>query len=115
MSCVRLTERCADTLIAVRQEIHQAGDLVTEELQLPLERLQEYVLMNFSWMLANRSPNAFEHVRRLMVKEANRPFIKRYLKRDDIMGEISGCDTDIREALDVFNVCVVFPLFWRNH
>lgn len=48
LSCVRLTERCAETLIAVRQEIYEAGDMVTEELHLPLERLQEYVCRHFA-------------------------------------------------------------------
>jgi hypothetical protein len=115
MSCVRLTERCAETLIAVRQEIHQAGDLVTEELQLPLQRLQEYVFIEVSPALANSLSRAFDRIRRLMVKESTRPFIKRYLKRDDVMKEITDCDTDVREALDVFNVRAFFPLSWRNH
>jgi abelson tyrosine-protein kinase 1/abelson tyrosine-protein kinase 2 len=46
---------------------------------------------------------AFEGVRRLLVKEAQRPFIKRYLKRDEILRDIAGCDADVRAALDMFN------------
>lgn len=90
LSCLRLTERCAETLIAVRQEVHDAGSSVTQELQGPLNKLQE----------------AFDGVRRLLVKESHRPFIKRYLKRDEIMREIAACDADIRAALDMFNLSV---------
>ncbi|KAJ3573275.1 hypothetical protein NP233_g2522 [Leucocoprinus birnbaumii] len=90
LSCLRLTERCAETLIAVRQEVHGAGNSVAQELQGPLNKLQE----------------AFDSVRRLLVKEAHRPFIKRYLKRDEIMRDIAQCDADIRAALDMFNLSV---------
>ncbi|KAL5486223.1 hypothetical protein ACEPAI_7268 [Sanghuangporus weigelae] len=30
MACLRLTERCADILLAIREEIHEAGDQVGE-------------------------------------------------------------------------------------
>jgi hypothetical protein len=46
-----------------------------------------------------------------MVKEATRTFIKRYLNRYDVMKEIADCDTNVREALDVFNVRAVYPLY----
>lgn len=90
LTCLRLTGRCAETLISVRQEVHDAGSSVTLELQGPLHKLQE----------------AFENVKQLFIKEAHRPFIKRYLKRDDIMRSISACDADIRSALDMFNLSV---------
>lgn len=41
MACLRLTERCADILLAVREEIHDAGDQVGEELQVPMQKLVE--------------------------------------------------------------------------
>lgn len=50
--------------------------------------------------------SAFENVRKVLRKEATRPFIKRYLKRDEIMRDIAGCDADIRAALDMFNVLI---------
>jgi len=40
---LRLTGRCAETLISVRQEVHDAGSSVTLELQGPLHKLQESV------------------------------------------------------------------------
>ncbi len=42
-ACLRLTERCADILLAVRQEIKDAGDQVGEELKLPITTLGQYV------------------------------------------------------------------------
>ena len=44
LQCLHLTERCADILLSVRQEIHDAGDLVGEELNLPIQKLSECVL-----------------------------------------------------------------------
>ena len=38
---LRLTERCADTLISVREEIADAGFTVAEELHGPIAKLNE--------------------------------------------------------------------------
>ena len=43
LACLRLTERCAETLISVREEIQLAGIAVARELQEPINKLQEYV------------------------------------------------------------------------
>ena len=42
LACLRLTERCAETLISVREEIQLAGIAVARELQDPINKLQEY-------------------------------------------------------------------------
>lgn len=42
MACMRLTERCADILLSVHAEVHEAGDRVNDELKLPLSKLVEY-------------------------------------------------------------------------
>ena len=42
-----------------------------------------------------------------MQKQVNRPFIKRYLKRDDILEAIQGSDTELDNALSVFSVCLL--------
>jgi abelson tyrosine-protein kinase 1 len=39
-----------------------------------------------------------------MIHQGNRPFLKRYLKRDEIMREIAGCDTALGDAFALFNV-----------
>ena len=43
LSCLRLTERCADILLSVREEIYEAGDEVGYELAAPISKLEEYV------------------------------------------------------------------------
>lgn len=40
--CLRLTERCADILISIRDEVHEAGDTVSQELAAPIGKLEEY-------------------------------------------------------------------------
>jgi abelson tyrosine-protein kinase 1 len=42
-ACLRLTERCADILISVREEIRDAGDVIDDDLADPLSKLIEYV------------------------------------------------------------------------
>lgn len=41
LGCLRLTERCAEILLAVRHEIFDAGDAVGQELAPPIARLEE--------------------------------------------------------------------------
>ena len=41
MACLRLTERCADVLFSIREEISEAGDDVGEEINHPLAKLEE--------------------------------------------------------------------------
>ncbi|KAG6885500.1 hypothetical protein C0992_005114, partial [Termitomyces sp. T32_za158] len=45
LQCLRLTNRCADILLSVREEIKYAGDQVNEELQAPIAKLKEYVFL----------------------------------------------------------------------
>ena len=42
-ACLRLTERCADILISVREEIRDAGDIIDDDLAAPVSKLIEYV------------------------------------------------------------------------
>ena len=41
LACLRLTERCADILLSIREEIQEAGDDVGIELMEPITRLVE--------------------------------------------------------------------------
>ena len=43
LACLRLTERCADILLSIREEIHEAGNYVGIELQEPITKLVECV------------------------------------------------------------------------
>ncbi|KAK1225756.1 hypothetical protein PQX77_011299 [Marasmius sp. AFHP31] len=90
LQCLRLTERCAEILLSVRQEVHEAGDQVTEELKLPIAKLTD----------------SFNTVYLFLQKQAHRPFLKRYLKRDEILKQIQGCDSELQEALGMFSLSI---------
>ncbi|KAH9921625.1 uncharacterized protein B0H18DRAFT_1121320 [Fomitopsis serialis] len=90
MACLRLTERCATILYSVREEIAEAGDHVGEELLYPIQRLVE----------------SFTQVHRFLQKQNHRPFIKRYLKRDEIQRHIGVCDSALTDALGMFSLSI---------
>ena len=46
----------------------------------------------------------------LLTKQVHRPFLKRYLKRDDILRNINACDTALNDALGLFSVCIYLDL-----
>lgn len=39
LACLRLTERCAEILLSVRDEVKGAGEMVGDELAVPIEKL----------------------------------------------------------------------------
>ncbi|RPD53297.1 hypothetical protein L227DRAFT_617134 [Lentinus tigrinus ALCF2SS1-6] len=90
LACLRLTERCATVLISIREEIAEAGDDVGIELQPPLTRLVE----------------SYKEVHRFLVKQSHRPFIKRYLQRDEIQRALAGCHNSLTDALGMFNTSI---------
>ncbi|KAJ4490744.1 hypothetical protein J3R30DRAFT_3277483 [Lentinula aciculospora] len=90
LQCLRLTEHCADILLSVRQEVYEAGDEVEDELRLPFDKLTE----------------SFNDVHALLVKQAGRPFLKRYLKRDEISKQLHHCDVGLQEALGMFSISI---------
>ncbi|KAJ7217776.1 hypothetical protein GGX14DRAFT_550000 [Mycena pura] len=90
MACLRLTERCADILLSIRDEIQDAGEHIGEELTMPIEKLV----------------GSFTTVHNFMLKQAHRPFLKRYLKRDEIVRDISGCDKALGEAMSMFGISI---------
>ena len=107
LSCLRLTERCADILISIREEIFDAGDILGQELAAPIVKLEEYVLLhsisirpNFSHLITR----SFEAVHHFLLKQSSRPFLKRYLRRDQTLRDIAACDTSLRDALALFGV-----------
>ena len=42
-ACYRLTERCAEILLSVREEVYDAGDVIGSGLRAPIDKLVEYV------------------------------------------------------------------------
>ena len=50
LASLRLTERCADILISVREEIVDAGYAVGEELHAPISKLYECAHTSISYV-----------------------------------------------------------------
>ena len=51
---------------------------------------------------------AFTKVRDFLLKQAHRPWIKCYLKRDEILAMIEECGQGLTEALEMFSVSYFF-------
>ncbi|TDL14843.1 hypothetical protein BD410DRAFT_796909 [Rickenella mellea] len=90
LACLRLTERCAEILFSVREELLEAGDEVGEELNIPIMKLTE----------------SFKRVELFLHQQVHRPFLKRYLRRGEILQGIGICDTELSYALGLFSVSV---------
>ncbi|KAH7920215.1 hypothetical protein BV22DRAFT_1098519 [Leucogyrophana mollusca] len=90
LACLRLTERCATLLYSVRCEIEEAGDEVGEELVGPVGRLT----------------SALHEVHAFLQRQLHRPFLKRYLRRDEIMREISACDRALGDVVGMFGISI---------
>ncbi|KAJ7474918.1 hypothetical protein FB451DRAFT_1246991 [Mycena latifolia] len=89
-ACLRLTERCADLLIAIHDEVLESGDQVVHELKAPWEKLEQ----------------SFSDFDRFLKLQAELSFFTRYLKKDEILREIAQCDVSVRDCLDVFNLAI---------
>jgi len=74
-------------LISIRMEIPNAGDVVVQELA-PLYKARR----------------VFSRSLPLLMKQSSRPFLKRYLRRDETLRDISDCDSSLRDALGLFGV-----------
>ncbi|VDC00982.1 unnamed protein product [Peniophora sp. CBMAI 1063] len=87
LSCLRLTERSAELLLAIREEIGASGTGVAEELKEPVARLHI----------------ALEEIHDSLQKQIRRPFWLRYVKREDTQRDILYCDTLLDDALGLFS------------
>lgn len=103
LQCLRLTERCAMNIYSVRAEIAQAemeyqqgqhGDIgvvgLAEEMQVPVRKLNECIVMVYEFL----------------VKLNRRPFIKRFLRSDEIQQEIQACDKALGDAMQMFDISI---------
>ena len=57
-------------------------------------------------------PSSFREVHRFLVKQSHRPFIKRYLQRDEIQRALGACHSGLTDALGMFNVRTI-PSQWN--
>ena len=49
----------------------------------------------------------FEDVRSNLLKETQRSFIARYLRRRDTKDDLAGCDISLTNALNLFSVSII--------
>ena len=94
-----------DVLISIHEEIIDAGGTITEELHFmcPLQNsMSGPTLIDWSplWV--------FTEVLYFLTKSGHCPFLKHYLKHDEILYNIMSCDTALNDALRMFGVCIVF-------
>ncbi|KAF8528481.1 hypothetical protein BU17DRAFT_80889 [Hysterangium stoloniferum] len=90
LSCLRLTERCANIYYSVREEVNIAGPEVAETLREPIEKLTE----------------SFRGIERFIHKQVSRPFFKRYLNRDEDARKIIACDASLTDSVSLFSVAI---------
>ncbi|KAG6900061.1 hypothetical protein C0993_003547 [Termitomyces sp. T159_Od127] len=88
LACLRLTERCADILIAIQEEFTGLDKRVADALSEPIAKLE----------------NAFQEIERMMLIEIDQAPIKRYLRRDEVLEEIANCNTKLQDCLGHFDV-----------
>ncbi|KAG6826645.1 hypothetical protein H0H92_014990 [Tricholoma furcatifolium] len=87
LACLRLAERCADILIAIREEVSRLDGRVAQVLREPMENLER----------------AFHEIQDMMIKQINQGFLRRYLKRDEVLSEIAECNTMLQDCLGHFD------------
>ncbi|KAG1897189.1 uncharacterized protein F5891DRAFT_1243087 [Suillus fuscotomentosus] len=105
LQCLRLTERCAMAIYSVRAEIAdaerdmqsqqgQTGDVgvvgLAEEMEGPVRKLNECIEMVYNFLL----------------KLNRRPFLKRFLRSDEIQEEILACDKALGDAMQMFSISI---------
>jgi len=69
LASLRLTERCADILISIREEVIDAGRTVAEELHSPITKFSECV------------HTSFRHINALSRKVGQDPVVSRAVRR----------------------------------
>ncbi|KAJ7359967.1 kinase-like domain-containing protein [Mycena albidolilacea] len=87
-ACLRLAERSANILLAVLQEVQEAGEDIVDFLSEPLERFVE----------------ALKQIEEFLSTMARRSFLKRYLTRSETLREIERCDHLLKDALQMFSL-----------
>ncbi|GJE89137.1 hypothetical protein PsYK624_052310 [Phanerochaete sordida] len=130
--CLHLTERCADVLLAVKDEIEHAKQLEarsgTPQLGTPrrrqpsscladgsVERRPEEAstesvplrsLENRLWAPLERLTEAFRRIRDLFDRHSQRSFLTRYRRHGDILRDIQRCEAALDDARNAFEVSV---------
>ncbi|KAH0826098.1 hypothetical protein J3R83DRAFT_5844 [Lanmaoa asiatica] len=109
LSCLRLAERCATLLYSVRCEIDEAGVETALALAEPVERLcgaLAQVHRGGLGMFFSCSTAVVFQIRTFLETQLHRPFLKRYVRREEIARELTACNEAITDAASRFGISV---------
>ncbi|KAF9233130.1 hypothetical protein BU15DRAFT_80438 [Melanogaster broomeanus] len=98
-SCLRLAERCATLLYAIRSEIADAGEDVAKDLAAPLERLCD----------------ALNQIHAFLQTQIHRSFLKRYLKREEIAKDLRACHQVVTDVVGMFGMSIQMRTLKQVH
>jgi abelson tyrosine-protein kinase 1 len=110
MACLHLAERCAGILSSVQAEVEIAGAGVAATLHDPMRSL----ISTFTSIetLVQKSvksdPSLLCLASCLLNRLAERPFIKRYLRREEIQLQILEAHEKLTDDLHLFGVSLYF-------
>ncbi|KAF8547149.1 hypothetical protein OG21DRAFT_959723 [Imleria badia] len=88
LSCLRLAERCATLLYSVQCDINETG--TRDALAEPIVRLC----------------GALAQIRTFLETQLHRPFLKRYVRREEIGRELQACNDAITDAASRFGMSI---------
>jgi abelson tyrosine-protein kinase 1 len=109
MACLHLAERCAGVLSSIQTEVAIAGAAVAATLHDPMESLiatfTSIEILMQKFVKPDHSP--FFRASHLLNRLAERPFIKRYLKREETQRQILEAHEKLTDDLQLFSVSFV--------
>lgn len=112
MACLHLAQRCAEILSSIQAEVEIAGAAVAATLQDPMKSL--IVTFTSIGTLVQKSVNSkrspLHYASYLLNRLVERPFIKRYLQREEIQLQISEAHERLTDDLYLFGV----SLLWQD-
>jgi hypothetical protein len=102
---LRLAERCATLLYSVRYDINETG--VGTALNEPVERLcgaLAQVCRGRFGLSIFFSADVIFQIQTFLETQLHRPFLKRYVRREEIARELQACNDAITDAASRFGV-----------
>lgn len=74
--------------------------------RLLLGSSSEYTIPLIHYVVADMfvGSRSFDMIYKFLQKQSERPFLKRYLKHDEILRQIAGCDASLSDSISQFNV-----------
>lgn len=106
MACLRLTERCADILYSLHEEVVGDNVRVAEELHNPIAQLVQCVHLSYLCAYGTDAcpRRSFLQTLHFLNKLASHLFPRRYLKRNEVVCELTSCNTALSDLLGLFSV-----------